>query len=43
MGELDKYAPGVQDEPERVLNNNMDELAEFSKQKDNVAMSLISP
>ena len=22
MGELDKYAPGVQDEPERVLNNN---------------------
>ena len=36
MGELDKYAPGVQDEPERVLNNNMDELAEFSKQKDNV-------
>ena len=36
MGELDKYAPGVQDEPERVLNNNMDELADFSKQKDNV-------
>lgn len=36
MGELDKYAPGVQDEPERMLNNNMDELADFSKQKDNV-------
>ena len=24
------------DQPERVLNNNMDELADFSKQKDNV-------
>ena len=36
MGELDKYAPGVQDEPDRVLHNDMDELAEFSKQKDNV-------
>ena len=36
MAELDKYAPGVQDEPERVLNNDMDELAAFSKQNDNV-------
>ena len=36
MGELDKYAPGVQDEPDRVLENDMDCLAEFSKQNDNV-------
>ena len=36
MGELDKYAPGVQEEPDRVLENDMDYLAEFSKQNDNV-------
>ena len=36
MGELDKYAPGVQEEPDRVLENDMDFLAEFSKQNDNV-------
>ena len=36
MGELDRYAPGVQEEPDRVLNNDMDELAAFSKQNDNV-------
>lgn len=36
MGELDKYAPGVQEEPDRVLKNDMDCLAEFSKQNDNV-------
>ena len=36
MGELDKYAPGVQEEPDRVLENDMDILAEFSKQNDNV-------
>lgn len=30
------YAPGKQDEPERQLNNNMDELAEFSKLNNNV-------
>lgn len=36
MGELDKYAPGVQEEPDRVLKNDMDSLAEFSKQNDNV-------
>ena len=36
MGELDKYAPGVQEDPDRVLENDMDYLAEFSKQNDNV-------
>lgn len=36
MGELDKYAPGVQEEPDRILENDMDCLAEFSKQNDNV-------
>ena len=36
MGELDKYAPGVQEDPDRVLENDMDFLAEFSKQNDNV-------
>ena len=36
MGELDKYAHGVQEEPDRVLENDMDYLAEFSKQNDNV-------
>lgn len=36
MGELDKYAPGVQEEPDHVLENDMDCLAEFSKQNDNV-------
>ena len=36
MGELDKYAPGVQEEPDRVLENDMDFLAEFSRQNDNV-------
>ncbi|WP_024990428.1 3'-5' exonuclease [Segatella albensis] len=35
-GELDKYAPGVQEEEDRVLNNDMDELAEFCKQNNNV-------
>lgn len=36
QGELDMYAPGRQEEPERQLNNNMDELAEFSKVNNNV-------
>lgn len=36
MAELDMYAPGVQEEPDRVLENDMDFLAEFSKQNDNV-------
>lgn len=35
QGELDRYAPGV-DEDGRVLKNDMDELAEFSRQNDNV-------
>ena len=36
QGELDMYAPGKQEEPERQLNNDMDELAEFSKMNNNV-------
>ncbi|MBR7018994.1 MAG: ribonuclease H-like domain-containing protein [Prevotella sp.] len=36
QGELDMYAPGKQEEPERQLNNDMDELAAFSKTNDNV-------
>ena len=36
MGELDKYAPGANEEPEKVLENDMDQLAEFSKQNNNV-------
>jgi DNA polymerase-3 subunit epsilon len=36
MGELDMYAPGRQEEPERQLNNDMNELADFSKTNDNV-------
>ena len=37
MGELDKYAPGVNpEEPEKVLENNMDCLHEFSKMNNNV-------
>ncbi|MCI5710348.1 MAG: 3'-5' exonuclease [Prevotella sp.] len=36
MGELDMYEPGKQEEPERQLANNMDALAECSKQNDNV-------
>ena len=36
MGELDMYAPGRQEEPERQLNNDMNELAAFSKTNDNV-------
>ena len=36
MGELDKYNPEVQSEPDRQLANDMDVLAEFSKQNDNV-------
>ena len=35
-GQLDMYAPGVQDEADRVLNNDIKELAEFSKMNDNV-------
>lgn len=37
MGELDKYAPDANpDEPEKVLENNMDFLHEFSKMNKNV-------
>ena len=37
MGELDKYAPGADpNEPEKVLENNMDFLHEFSKMNKNV-------
>jgi len=37
MGELDKYAPGANpDEPEKVLENDMDFLHEFSKMNNNV-------
>ena len=36
QGELDMYAPGKQEEPERQLNNDMNELAEFSKLNKNV-------
>ena len=36
MGELDKYSPEVQEEPDRQLPNDMDYLAEFSKVNDNV-------
>ena len=35
-GELDKYSPEVQEEPDRQLPNDMDYLAEFSKVNDNV-------
>ena len=37
MGELDKYAPGANpDEPEKVLQNDMDFLHDFSKMNNNV-------
>ena len=36
MGELDMYAPGANEDEEKVLENDMDKLAEFSKQNDNV-------
>lgn len=36
MGELDMYAPGKQEEKERQLPNDMNALAEMSKQNDNV-------
>jgi len=36
QGELDMYAPGKQEEPERQLKNDMDELAVFSKTNNNV-------
>ena len=36
QAELDMYAPGRQEEKERQLHNDMDELAAFSKVNDNV-------
>ncbi|MBO5593101.1 MAG: ribonuclease H-like domain-containing protein [Prevotella sp.] len=36
MGQLDKYAPGANEDEEKVLENDMDKLAEFSKQNNNV-------
>ena len=36
MGQLDMYEPGRQEELERQLHNDMDELAELSKTNDNV-------
>jgi DNA polymerase-3 subunit epsilon len=36
MGQLDKYAPGANEDTEKVLENDMDSLAEFSKTSDNV-------
>ena len=36
MGQLDKYAPGANEDEEKVLENNMDALAEFSKMNNNV-------
>ena len=36
MGQLDKYAPGTNEDEEKVLENNMDALAEFSKMNNNV-------
>jgi DNA polymerase III subunit epsilon len=36
MGELDRYNPAAEPDPERQLPNDMDFLAEFSKQNNNV-------
>ncbi len=36
MGELDKYAPGANEDPEKVLENDMQKLAEFSRTNNNV-------
>ncbi len=36
QGELDMYAPGRQEEEERQLTNDMEQLAQFSKVNDNV-------
>ena len=36
MGQLDKYAPGANEDPEKVLENDMQKLAEFSKMNKNV-------
>ena len=36
MAELDKYAPGMNEDPEKVLEKDMQKLAEFSRMNNNV-------
>ena len=36
VGELDKYAPGANEDAEKVLENDIEKLAAFSKMNDNV-------
>ena len=36
MGELDKYAPGANEDPDKVLENDMQKLADFSRTNNNV-------
>ena len=36
MGELDKYAPGANEDPDKVLENDIQKLAEFSRTNNNV-------
>jgi DNA polymerase-3 subunit epsilon len=36
MGELDKYAQGANEDPDKVLENDMNKLAEFSRSNNNV-------
>ena len=36
MGELDKYAPGANEDPDKMLENDMQKLAEFSRTNNNV-------
>lgn len=36
QGQLDMYAPGNQEDPEREIQNDMDFLAEFCKMNDNI-------
>ena len=36
MGELDKYAPGANEDPDKVLENDITKLAEFSRTNNNV-------
>lgn len=36
MGQLDKYNPSTEEDPERQLQNNIQYLADFSKQNNNV-------
>ncbi len=36
MGQLDKYSPATEPDPERQLQNDMDFLADFSRQNNNI-------